>query len=209
MALSIKQPWIEFIISGIKDYENRTWNANYRGPLLLCSSALPDLKWREKLQRKASREANKAYSGRVMATQALNGFPNGKAIGICYLSYIVKDCHPSHWCDDSKFHFRLVAPTRFRKPFKLKGMNKLFKVQTKDLTPEALSHINHYKYKWERRPHRITPGDILEPSKVFDEPKENPNKRTCTTCGGDGEMLGAENILTPCTECDSKGYVIT
>lgn len=34
-ALSVKQPWAHFILSGGKDIENRVWETKYRGPLLI------------------------------------------------------------------------------------------------------------------------------------------------------------------------------
>jgi hypothetical protein len=34
-TLTIRQPFAELIIRGIKDVENRTWQTNYRGPLLI------------------------------------------------------------------------------------------------------------------------------------------------------------------------------
>ena len=34
-ALSIRQPWAELIVAGLKDIENRTWPTDYRGPLLI------------------------------------------------------------------------------------------------------------------------------------------------------------------------------
>jgi hypothetical protein len=42
-ALSIKQPWASFIAQGQKTIETRTWPTKYRGPLLVCSSARPDI----------------------------------------------------------------------------------------------------------------------------------------------------------------------
>lgn len=41
-ALSIKQPWAALIAAGFKTIETRTWNLNYRGPLLIVSSKAPD-----------------------------------------------------------------------------------------------------------------------------------------------------------------------
>ena len=38
-ALSVKQPYAEFIATGEKSVELRTWQTGYRGPLLICSSA--------------------------------------------------------------------------------------------------------------------------------------------------------------------------
>ena len=34
-ALSIRQPWAELIVAGLKDIENRTWPTDYRGPVLI------------------------------------------------------------------------------------------------------------------------------------------------------------------------------
>lgn len=41
-ALSIKQPWLYFIKGGAKTIETRTWQTNYRGDIVLCSSLAPD-----------------------------------------------------------------------------------------------------------------------------------------------------------------------
>lgn len=42
-AITIKQPWASLIALGIKDIENRTWKTNYRGRVLIHSSAKPDV----------------------------------------------------------------------------------------------------------------------------------------------------------------------
>lgn len=36
-ALSIKQPYADQILRGIKVIEYRSWKTNYRGPLLICA----------------------------------------------------------------------------------------------------------------------------------------------------------------------------
>lgn len=41
-CLSIKQPWAELIARGEKRLEIRSWQTNYRGPLLIHSSQKPD-----------------------------------------------------------------------------------------------------------------------------------------------------------------------
>ena len=40
-ALSVREPWISLIAEGNKTIETRTWNTNYRGPLLLVGSKNP------------------------------------------------------------------------------------------------------------------------------------------------------------------------
>lgn len=42
-ALSIKQPWANMIASGEKTIETRRWPTDYRGPLLIVSSKMPDI----------------------------------------------------------------------------------------------------------------------------------------------------------------------
>ena len=37
-ALSIKQPWADLIVSGVKDIENRTWKTNFRGRVYVHAS---------------------------------------------------------------------------------------------------------------------------------------------------------------------------
>jgi hypothetical protein len=37
-VISIRQPWANLIVRGVKDVENRTWKTDYRGPLLIHAS---------------------------------------------------------------------------------------------------------------------------------------------------------------------------
>lgn len=40
-ALSIRQPWAWLIVNGFKDIENRSWDTNYRGLVLIHASSKP------------------------------------------------------------------------------------------------------------------------------------------------------------------------
>lgn len=42
LALSVKQPWAELIVSGRKRMELRSWSTPYRGPIWLHTGAAPD-----------------------------------------------------------------------------------------------------------------------------------------------------------------------
>jgi hypothetical protein len=42
-ALSVKAPWADLIASGDKTVEVRSWHTHYRGPLVICSGATPDI----------------------------------------------------------------------------------------------------------------------------------------------------------------------
>ncbi|MDM9583073.1 ASCH domain-containing protein [Nostoc sp. GT001] len=48
-AISLWQPWASFIPLGMKRYETRSWETNYRGDLLICSA------------KKQSREQERIY----------------------------------------------------------------------------------------------------------------------------------------------------
>ena len=37
-ALSVRQPWADYIADGSKTIECRSWRTDYRGPLLICAS---------------------------------------------------------------------------------------------------------------------------------------------------------------------------
>lgn len=41
-AITIKQPWAQLIVEGIKDIENRTWKTNFRGRVLIHAGASND-----------------------------------------------------------------------------------------------------------------------------------------------------------------------
>ena len=43
-AISIRNPFAHFILCGEKDIECRTWQTDYRGDILICSSANPKIK---------------------------------------------------------------------------------------------------------------------------------------------------------------------
>lgn len=60
-AISLKQPWADFILKGVKTIETRTWATNYRGDLLICSSQSFDPLWNDlRLQYKNSLEYGRA-----------------------------------------------------------------------------------------------------------------------------------------------------
>src|SRR3990167_5996307 len=42
-AISLKQPWANLVATGKKTIETRKWTTNYRGDLLICSSASPKI----------------------------------------------------------------------------------------------------------------------------------------------------------------------
>lgn len=45
-ALSVRQPYANQIARGIKTLEIRSWSTPYRGPLVICATARPDIGFR-------------------------------------------------------------------------------------------------------------------------------------------------------------------
>lgn len=116
-ALTIKQPWADLIIAGIKDIENRTWKTTSRGRILIHASKMP-----------CSRSDLDAYplpalSKNINLNEYTPGqFTNGAIIG----SVDIVDCvmnHPSEWAENGVYNWVLANPVKFEKPIlNVKGM---------------------------------------------------------------------------------------
>ena len=109
-ALTIKQPWADLIIAGIKDIENRTWKTSYRGRVLIHTSKSPcsrgDLDACPLSALSENINLDKYAPGR---------FTNGAIIG----SVDIVDCvmnHPSEWAEKGVYNWVLANPVKFEKP---------------------------------------------------------------------------------------------
>ncbi|MEB3218908.1 MAG: DNA N-6-adenine-methyltransferase [Nostocales cyanobacterium 94392] len=73
-TISLWQPWASLIPLGLKHYETRNWKTNYRGKLLICSTA-------------ANSKQHKEYLKICDELQlpAWENFPHGSAIALCDL----------------------------------------------------------------------------------------------------------------------------
>ena len=97
-ALSIMQPWAWLIVQGWKDLENRTWQTNYRGPLLIHASA----------------KFNECAWEFIIRSGLVDGFdlPDpaefklGGIIGQAELYDIVTNA-PSNWAATDQYHWML------------------------------------------------------------------------------------------------------
>lgn len=110
-VLTVKQPWASLIVHGIKDIENRTWNTNFRGRILIHASSNKKEGWcLNDIQRFCLKQ-----SGSVLYNTALETLPFGAIIG----SIEVIDCvqnHPSIWAEKGVYHWVLANPVLFEKP---------------------------------------------------------------------------------------------
>lgn len=96
-VLTVKQPWAFLLCSGLKDIENRTWKTNYRGTLLIHSSAIGiDYKNPNSLFTKEQWEAiPKETQQNMLNMSCIN---TGAIIGSVELVDCVQN-HPSIWAE--------------------------------------------------------------------------------------------------------------
>ena len=110
-VLTVKQPWASLIVHGIKDIENRSWRTNFRGRVLIHSSAKGDIAKFGCLQPNQRLKVLNTPMSRV----GFNDLPFGSIIG----SVEIVDCvqnHPSIWADKGVYHWILANPVLFEKP---------------------------------------------------------------------------------------------
>lgn len=110
-ALSIKQPWAELIMRGVKDVENRTWETNYRGPLLIHAG--------KNIDKVALQSLDPEYYHFKMLLSGI--------LGIVDLICCVR-IRSSRWHDEGYIGFYLENPHRFTEPIPYKGMLSIFDV---------------------------------------------------------------------------------
>ena len=115
-AITIKQPWASLIVHGIKDIENRSWRTDFRGRVLIHSSAKGDIAKFGCLQPNQRLRVLNTPMGRI----GFNDLPFGSIIG----SVEIVDCvqnHPSIWADKGIYNWVLANPVLFKKPIPAKG----------------------------------------------------------------------------------------
>ena len=95
-ALSIMQPWAWLIVNGWKDLENRTWQTNYRGPLLIHASKVFDHEGYNFIVR----------SGLMDWNDMPEDLERGGIIGQAELYDIVTNA-PSNWAATDQYHWML------------------------------------------------------------------------------------------------------
>jgi hypothetical protein len=96
-VLTIRQPWAHAIVHMGKDVENRSWRANYKGPLLIHASAY---------QEKDPRGRLEDAMGRPLSKKLPEPLPTGSIVGVAELFDYVKDA-PGRWAQKGFWHWRL------------------------------------------------------------------------------------------------------
>lgn len=126
-AITIKQPWASLIAHGIKDIENRTWRTNYRGRVLIHSSAKPDFEPYILFNDDQISTIEKQTGGIFEVLESYEH--NSMIIG----SVEIVDCvqnDPSVWAENGVWNWKLANPILFEKPIEnVKGKLSLWEFE--------------------------------------------------------------------------------
>lgn len=114
-AITIKQPWANLIVAGLKDIENKTWKTNFRGRVLIHAGMKADNHWSASVPvcdkvDKFLREISKGGTD-------WSNYHFGAIIG----SVEIVDCvqnHPSLWAEKGVWNWVLANPVIFDEPIK-------------------------------------------------------------------------------------------
>ncbi len=135
-AISLWQPYCSLIALGIKQYETRSWKTNYRGKLLICSTA--------KLTKKQYQQYRSICSSVELPAWNEINFPCGKAIAICDLvdcipitpSFIKEQSETEITSGDWEvgcYAWKLENIQPITEPFAVKGKQGLFNISVDTL----------------------------------------------------------------------------
>ena len=97
-ALTVRQPWADLIVAGVKDVENRSWRTHYRGPLVIHSA--------RRRPTPADVERAEAIGGPV---PFIEWHDLGRIIGRVTLIDCVQDS-TSPWAEAGAWHWLLDDP---------------------------------------------------------------------------------------------------
>lgn len=138
-AITIKPPWTEFILGGIKTLDNRSWGAKYTGPLLIHASQSYDHGWEKKLESAMPLEEAKRYlRQKIIGGLGRISFHHGCLVGAVNMVGC-DEVSNSPWCQFGFFYHRYTNPYRLLKPVKVTGNTKIYrpKVFWSDFKAEA------------------------------------------------------------------------
>lgn len=124
-ALSIRQPWADLIVDGIKDIENRVWPTQFRGRLLIHAARRVDWEGVERV-----------YKMLGLASPADYQPVRGALIG----STEIVDCVTSHRSRffQGPYGFVLRESRRLQRPVEWRGRLMIFQVPASALGRKRL-----------------------------------------------------------------------
>ena len=124
-ALTIRQPWATFIVTGLKSYETRSWQTKYRGPLAIHAAKRPmDLVILDLLMEqygyKLRREEALYSIGAIIAIVELVEITPVEQILVTHLEGILGDYTPG------RFAWHLALKERLKEPIPAQGKQGLW-----------------------------------------------------------------------------------
>jgi activating signal cointegrator 1 len=149
-AITLHQPWATLVVRGLKRYETRSWNTDYRGPLLIHASS----RWDKALQAIA-----RSFPFKHVIDDPDN-LPRGWIIGMVQ---VVRTLRTEEWvrynpqyADSDEYYFgdfnkgrwawELGKPILFETPIPAKGALSLWRPGA-DLMPLIQEQIDLAKAK--------------------------------------------------------------
>lgn len=129
-CLSVRQPWTDLIIHGHKPVENRTWQTNVRGPVLLHAGKNYDVRAYDYLSSDASGwSLARLDAANIQSKRAMqNSGRLGAIVGACVIDTCTR-VRTSDWHYDGHYGFYISYPMAFRKPVPHKGRLDFFPVR--------------------------------------------------------------------------------
>ncbi|MBE9216722.1 ASCH domain-containing protein [Plectonema cf. radiosum LEGE 06105] len=135
-AISLWQPYCSLIPLGLKHYETRSWKTNYRGKLLICSTA--------KSTKTQYQQYLKICNELKLPTWDETNFPQGQAIALCDLTdciemtpeFIAQQSQTEIKSGDwqvGRYAWKLENIQPITEPFAVKGKQGLFDVPSTNL----------------------------------------------------------------------------
>lgn len=153
--LSIRQPWASLICAGIKDVENRSWNARHRGRMLIHSSSYKcpkDVAYMLPLEMSNILINNEAFGNIDIKT-----WPTSAIIGYVDLTDCVEGDYDSIWADPGSVKLVLENAHMFDEPITgVKGKLNIFEY---DIDEGSLPPA----HKVERRLPYFKGGELVVP----------------------------------------------
>ena len=203
-AISLWQPWASFIPLGFKSYETRSWKTNYRGKLLICSTA---------------KSTKAQYQQYLKICNELNlpdwnetNFPCGCAIAICDLvdciemtsEFIAQQSQAETLCGDwqvGRYAWKLENIQPITEPFAVKGKQGLFNISLDTLQSQR-QLVELLGDKEENSPSKDISLESDRPSNLLENERDNssskiisPSKNSPSNLLGDKKGSSPSNLL--------------
>ena len=140
-AISLKYPFSDFVLYGLKDVINRKFTIKYRGVFLIHTSITLDEHWHDSCYFQAYNDGLKFINDLSISTQ---GFANQKPGFFVGAAIITDVClaYDSVWSMDGFFNVVINSPVKFKDPFESKGFLKFWEPEKNTINKFSESDMN-------------------------------------------------------------------